>query len=281
MRKLLFLLLLASPLLAQEADPYRPFTKLPLGDMLLSLPSTHIPGQGTWEVKFTHRFNQTLSEGSFADQIHTLFGLDTNADVVFGFSKTLRRDLQVSLARSNINDTIEGAVKYVALSQAEAVPASITLRGGFDWRTERNLGDRTSFFAQAIVSRQFYGKIEVFLLPTVVSNAGRAVSGEESVALFDYAFNVPVAVAVMIRPSTSIVAELIPPNHALDFDTDPGWSLGLKRQIGGHWFEILLSNSQATFADQYVTTTWQGSPLDAGDVRLGFNIERRFGRRRR
>ena len=266
-----------------QDDPYRPLGKLPLGDTLLSLPSPQIPTQGTWEVKFTHRFNQSLTDGSLEDQWHSLFGLDSNADVVFGASWALRRDLQFSLSRSNTNDTVEGALKFVLLQQAAAVPASVTLRGGLDWRTERELQDRTSFFAQAIVSRQFGTKAEVFLMPTFVTKAGRAVTGDTSVALFENAFNVPVAFAYRIKPPLSLILELVPPNSDLPegMEADFGWAVGIKRAIGGHWFEVLVTNNQSTLTDQYVTSTYQGSGLNLEDVKLGFNIERRFGRRRR
>src|SRR5688572_4781549 len=69
---------------AAQTDPYRPLTRLPTGDWFLSLPSPGIPQRGTWEVKFTHRFNQSIDQGGLSDQIHSLFGLDTNADVLFG-----------------------------------------------------------------------------------------------------------------------------------------------------------------------------------------------------
>ncbi|HKR65966.1 MAG TPA: DUF5777 family beta-barrel protein [Thermoanaerobaculia bacterium] len=248
----------------------------------MSLPSPNIQPNGMWEVKFSHRFNQSLSNGSLSDQAHSLFGLDTNADVVFGASWAVRRDLQLSLARSNTNDTIEAAAKYVVLEQAAKMPLSLTLRGGTDWRTERNMGDRSTFFAQAIVAHQFGRKAQVFALPTFATKAGRAVSGTSSGALFDTAFNVPVGFAYMIRPPLAVVAEVIPPNGDLPstMKSDFAWSLGLKRAIGGHWFEILVTNSQSTMVDQYVTTTFQGTPLDAGDVKLGFNIERRFGKKR-
>src|SRR5829696_1506711 len=78
-----------------QQDPYKPISKLPMGDMLLSLPSPNIQPNGMWEVKFSHRFNQSLSHGSFSDQVHALFGLDTNADVVFGASWSVRADLQL------------------------------------------------------------------------------------------------------------------------------------------------------------------------------------------
>jgi hypothetical protein len=272
----------ALPLLAQE-DPYKPLGRLPVGDQLLSLPSSHMASQGTYEVKFTHRFNQSLANGSFSDQLHSLFGLDTNADVTFGLSYALRRDLQLSVARSNTNDTIEAAAKYVVLQQAPAVPLTLALRGGVDWRTEKDLGDRNTLFAQAILSRRIGSKAEIFLLPTFATNAGRAANADESMALFDHAFNVPIGFAYFMKPPLAIVAEIIPPQGDLpdELESDFGWSIGLKRAIGGHWFEILLTNNQSSTADQYITGTYQGTGLDAGDVKLGFNIERRFGGRRR
>jgi hypothetical protein len=267
----------------ENQNQYRPMGKLPVGDQLLTLPSPHMAAVGTWEIRFSHRFNQSLANGSVADQVHSLFGLDTNADVLFGLSYVWRRDLQLSIARSNTNDTLEAAAKYVVLQQAPAVPLTLSVRGGVDWRTERDLEDRSSFFAQAIVSRRIGRKTELFALPTFVTNGGRAVTGNTSGALFESAFNVPVGVTYFMRPPLALVAEIIPPNSDLPDAThgDLGWSIGIKRAIGGHWFELLLTNSQGTTVDQYTTGTFQGAGLDAGEVKLGFNIERRFGGRRR
>lgn len=188
-----------------------------------------------------------------------------------------------SIARSNTNDTFEAAAKYVVLQQAAAVPLTFTLRGGVDWRSERNLEDRSSFFIQTLVSRRIGSKAEVFAMPTFVSDAGRAVTGDTSGALFEHAFNVPVGVTYFVRPPLALVVEIIPPNGDLPDATngDFGWAIGIKRAIGGHWFELLLTNSQGTTVDQYTTGTFQGAGLDSGEVKLGFNIERRFGRRRR
>jgi hypothetical protein len=279
-KRLVVALLLALPLLAQDDAPLRP---LPIGDVWLSLPSNQTVPHGQWDVKFTHRFNQSLTDGSFSDQLHSLFGLDTNADVVFGIAHAPRPNLQLSLARSNVNDTIEAAAKYALWRQTEGAPMSLSLRGGADFRTERDLEDRTSFFAQAIVTRQFGRKAEIFAIPTFATNAGRAVSGDESVALFEHAFNMPVGLAWTIRPGLLAIVEITPPNGDLPDEldgSDIGWALGIKRNLGGHWFEILLTNSQTTMVDQYVTTTFQGAPLDADDMHLGFNIERQFGKRR-
>jgi Membrane bound beta barrel domain (DUF5777) len=275
---LLFAFCFSVSLAAQ--DQYVPIVPLPLGDTLLSLPTSHIPTDGTWELKFTHRFNQSIDQGNFSDRVHSLWGLDSNADVMFGASWTLRPDLQFSLMRSNAMDDVELGAKYVVVQQAPAVPFSAALRVGGDWRTERDLNDRGSAFAQLVLSRQLGKRAELFVIPTFATNAGRAVAGTESQALFRHATNVPVGLAVMVRPALSVVAEFIPKNRDLPDGTkaDPAWALGLKRAIGGHYFEILLTNSNATLVDQYVSSTYQGTALNKGDLHLGFNIERRFGK---
>jgi hypothetical protein len=279
---LLVLVALSLPLSAQEGtDRYTPIRPLPLGDILLNLPTSHIPGEGVWEIKFTHRFNQSLDQGSFSDRVHSLWGLDSNADVGFGVSFAPTRDLQLSLYRSNTLDDIELAGKYVVVQQAEAIPLSAAVRVGGDWRTEAGLKDRTSLFGQVILSHQFGRRLELFAVPTYVTKAGRAVVGADSLALFNHAFNVPVGVAFAVRPGLSLCVEILPKNHDLaqGVKADLGWAIGLKRAIGGHYFEIMVTNSNATHADQYVTSTYQGTPLSRGDLHLGFNIERRFGKR--
>jgi hypothetical protein len=265
---------------ASADDRYTPIRPIPLGDILLSLPTSHIPNEGTWELKFTHRFNQSIDQGSGSSRVHSLFGLDSNADVGIGFSYAPRRDVQFSLYRSNVNDDIELAMKYVVVQQAPAIPFSLALRGGTDWRTEANVKDRTSVFAQAILAHQFGHRAEVFIVPTFATNAGRANSGTDSVALFKRATNVQLGGAVMLTPALSLVGEIIPKNRDLPstIHTSIGWAGGLKRAIGGHYFEILLTNCNATHVDQYVTSTYQGNGLRSSDVHIGFNIERRFGK---
>ena len=266
--------------LLAQTNAYTPTSPIPLGDNLLSLPTSHIPSTGTWEIKFTHRFNQSIDQGNGSDRLHSLFGLDSNADVGIGLSFALRRDLQFSFVRSNALDDIELAAKYVVVQQAPAIPFGAALRIGGDWRTEKGLNDRSSVFGQVVLSHQFGHKAEVFVMPTYVTDAGRSVTGTTSGALFKHAFNVPVGAAIMIKPALSIVGEVIPKNRDLPdtIHADFGWALGLKRAIGGHYFEILVTNNNATHVDQYTTSTYQGTGLNRGDIHLGFNIERRWGK---
>src|SRR5258706_2310163 len=134
-----FCILLALTAAAQDntPSPYTPTNPIPLGDTLLSLPTSHIPSTGTWEIKFTHRFNQAIDEGSGSDRLHSLFGLDSNADVSIGASWAVHRDLQFSLDRSNVLDDIELAAKYIVFQQAAAIPGSLAFRIGGVLRTVR------------------------------------------------------------------------------------------------------------------------------------------------
>jgi len=271
------LLLAALPLSAQ--NQYTPVAPIPLGDVFLSLPTSNMPSKGTWEVRFTHRFNQSMDQGNFSDRIHSLYGLDSSADIGLGLSYVPARDVQLSLYRTNAMDDIELGVKYLIVQQAPAIPISAAIRGGVDWRTELQITDRTSFFAQAMLSRQFGKRFEVTVVPTWVTNAGRAVNGTDSTAMFKSAFNVPVGMAFNIRDGFSVIGEVTPRNRDLPEDLKGGyfaWAAGVKEVVGKHYFELLITNSNATHADQYVTSTYLGSALNKSDLHLGFNIERRF-----
>jgi hypothetical protein len=281
-RFLAALLVVAAFPCAAAENAYAPLPPLPLGATLMTLPSNHVSAARTWELRFAHRFNGSADEGSFGDRVHSLFGMDSGANVTMGLAYTPVRDLEISLMRSNVLDELELAGKYVVMQQAAALPVTLALRGGADWRTERDVHERTSFFAQAIVSRRFGERLEVFALPTFVTNAGRATSDEKSVALFDHAFNLPLAVAFVAIPNTALVVEWTPANRDLPdaVSGDDAWAVGVKRAIGGHHFEVMLTNNRSTMVSQSMSSTFVGAPLRNGDVHIGFNIERQFGKSR-
>jgi len=273
-RRLLWMLVLTAitPCLNAQ-NSYTPNVPLPLGDTLLNLPSPRVLDRGSWEVRFTHRFSQPINDG---DE-NSLWGLDSSADVGFGLSYAPIRDLQLSLFRINVQDNIEAAAKFVLVQQAPAVPITASLRGGVNLRTEENIEERLSGFVQFLLSRQVGRRLELFLVPTYASDVP---VDTPTGARFDQVFNVPVGLAVSVRPYLTLIVELVPPNGDLpdDVKSDIGWTVGLKRAIGGHYFEILLTDTRATNVDQYVSGGFLGG-IDASDVHLGFNIERRFGGR--
>ncbi|HVT02494.1 MAG TPA: DUF5777 family beta-barrel protein [Thermoanaerobaculia bacterium] len=237
---------------------------LRLNDSLLNLPTARVLPAKVWEVRFTHRFSEPINQGDS----HSLWGLDSAADVGIGLAWSPAQNMQVSLFRNNVQDDVEGAFKYAFLRQSTGAAFSLASRGGFDWRTERGLDDRFSLFVQGIVSYQLLRNLELFAVPTYVSNA----------AVFDHAFNIPLGLAFAIKPNVNLIAELIPQNQDLPDNVKAGigWSIGLERAIGGHFFEVVLTDTRATHVDQYTTGAFLGG-IRERDVHLGFNIERQFG----
>lgn len=261
---------LASIVLAQPGtaqSEYTPIHGLRLGDYGLNLPTTRVLPTRTWEVRFTHRFSEPINEGDF----HSFWGLDSSADIGIGLAYSPYPSLQLAIFRSDLLDDYELSAKFAVLQQAAAVPVSVTARGGIDWRTEKDVDDRISPFVQLIVSRQMSPKLELYAAPAYVIDD----------PVYEHAFNVPVGVAWAWTPALSVIAEVIPENSDAPEGSasDIAWAVGLKRAIGGHWFEILLTDSRATHVDQYVGSVPLGG-IDASNVHLGFNIERRFGGRR-
>lgn len=272
---LLALFFFAASSVAQSSG-YQPYEPLPLGSTLLTLPSPHVAATGIWEVRFAHRFAEARGEG-----FHSLWGLDNGANVTMGLGWVALRDLELTILRSSVLETWEAGAKYVVVQEAPSIPFSLTVRAGVAVRGEQGIEDRASPFAQAIVARRFGDRFELFALPTWARHAGRATVGERSYALFDDAFNVPLAAALVVGRGMTIVVEIVPPNGDLPGGGDPGWSAGIKKAVGGHHFELILTNSAATTTDQIVSSTYLGEPLDGGGLRIGFNIERQFGRARR
>lgn len=272
----LVLIAAATPALAQQPNPYTPLRPIPVGDILLTLPSSHMADVHTWEVRFSHRFNGSID----GNGVHSLFGLDSGANVGIGLSYVPVRDLEIALLRQSALETYEAAAKYAVVQQARAIPFSAAIRGGIDYRNARSLQDRSSYFAQAIVSHQFGSRFDVYAVPTYVTKAGRVANGSNSAALFDHAFNVPLGAVVQIMPALSLVGEVIPANRDLpsNLKAGLGWSLGIKRAIGGHLFEVMLTDSNGMTADQYISSSYNGAPLRSRDKRIGFNIERRWGK---
>ena len=265
LRALCTVLLVAalSPAAGAQGQDYRPNASLPLGSYFLNLPTPRTLPARTWEVRFTHRFSQPINEG---DE-NSLWGLDSSADIGIGVAWSPRRDLDLEVFRSDIEDNWELSGKFAVLKQAPSFPVSITARAGADVRTEPGIeDDRVSPFAQVIVSRRMNARFELFAIPTYAANSGP----------FDHAFNVPLGVAWQFRPYLSLIAEVVPENNDVPGgDGGTGWAIGLKRAIGGHFFEIVLTDSRATHVGQYMAGDFLGG-LDTGDVHLGFNIVRRF-----
>ena len=231
-----------------------------LTDRVVNLPTHLTIGASTMQLLFTHRFAVSVQDAGSDD----LLGLDTGADIGIGFDVGLGRAWQASIYRSSFYDEIEGAAKWTWMRQGSASPVGLALRAGVDWRGADGVDERWSGFAQAIVARRFGERLDLFLVPSYAS---------DTPTLTD-AFNLGAAASVHLPKRWDVSVEVMPANQDAE-DGELAWAVGLAKRVRGHEFLIYFGNSRATTTDLLVGTDFPGG-YEASDVRLGFNLARRF-----
>jgi len=231
-----------------------------LTDRVVNLPTHLTIGASTLQLVFTHRFAVSVQDAGSDD----LLGLDTGADIGIGFDVGLGRTWQASIYRSSFYDEIEGSLKWTVLRQGDSSPLGLAFRTGADWRGAEGIDERWSGFAQAIVARRFGDRFDVFLVPSYASDTPTLRN----------AFNVGVAASLHLPRRWNVSLEVMPENR----DAEEGalaWALGVVKRVRGHEFLIYFGNSRATTTDLLVGTDFPGG-YETSDVRLGFNLARRF-----
>lgn len=231
-----------------------------LTDRVVNLPTHLTIGASTLQLVFTHRFAVSVQDAGN----HDLLGIDTGADIGIGFDVGLGRTWQASIYRSSFYDEIEGSLKWSALRQGSSSPLGLAVRAGADWRGAEGIDERWSGFAQAIVARRFGDRFDMFLVPSYASDTPTLRN----------AFNVGIAASLHLPKRWDLSVEVMPENR----DAEEGalaWALGIVKRVRGHEFLIYFGNSRATTTDLLVGTDFPGG-YETSDVRLGFNLARRF-----
>lgn len=250
------LLALASPLamLAQVIPEPE------LGTRLVNLPTHLVLPYGTLQVLFTHRFGETVATGGPGD----LYGLDSAADIGIGLAMGFGHDLDAEVYRSSLFKQIEAAVKWTAARQGASFPLGVALRVGSEYRAVSGVTDRWAGFAQLVLARRIAPWLDLFAIPTYVSDTPTLRNAE----------NVGLGASVHLPHAWDIAAEAIPANREVSGAT-VAWCLGFTKRIPGHSFLIYVGNSRATTTDLIAGSDIPGG-FKPGDVRLGFNLVRRF-----
>lgn len=231
-----------------------------LGTRLINLPTHLGVPPGTLELLFTHRFTQTVNDGGARE----LFGLDSAADIGIGLGLGLSRQLSAEVYRSSFFKQIEAAVKWQVVRQGEAFPLGIAIRTGADYRAATGVVDRWSGFLQLVVARRVGERIDLFVTPMYASDTPTLRN----------AANVGLGGAYHLPHKWDVEAEVVLENR----DARNGqlsWSVAVNKRVAGHAFLIYFGNSRATTTDLLVGSDFPAS-FKRGDVRIGFNLMRRF-----
>ncbi len=231
-----------------------------LGNQLVSLPTHLALDYATMQVLFSHRFTATVDAAGSGN----LYGLDSGADVGIGLAMGLGRGLEVSVYRSSFFKQYEAAFKWTLKRQSVTFPFGVALRVGADYRAASFVTDRWAGFAQLVLARRFGEAVDLFAVPMFVSDTPTLRNAR----------NVGVGASLHLGHAWDLAVEAIPANRDAT-NAALAWGIGFTKRVRGHAFVIYLGNSRATMTDLIAGSDIPGG-FKSGDVRLGFNLIRRF-----
>lgn len=229
---------------------------------IVNLPTTlRVPRHGG-NFTLTHRFNGDLTEGTFLDQLSTLFGMDNGAAMGFEYRYGIARHVEAVAFRTNILQTIQFTGKFDEWRQGEkSMPLSISPFIAVEG--ELNFRENYATSLGASIGRSFNKRAMVYAVPWLVMNSA-AGTGEyrNTVAL-------GIGGRLMIRPRLFVVAEVTPRLGGYT-PGDEEYSFGFETRVGGHVFQLNFSNSQETTLGRLS----HGGSNDK--LYMGFNLSRKF-----
>ena len=267
-------------------QPQKPKVYEPGDDVLVSLPTGRPTDRHGVYVNFTHRFAYDPAfTGTGRGEI--LFGLDGFAIPSFGFRYGVTDRLSVSIYRSPsvVGRPIQLMAGYSILDEHKGNPLNMTVRVSIEGQNtfRKNYTENI----EGILSRSITSRAQFYLIPTASFNDRPLVQdGFRSAQVLDFpgvnAFSLGVGLAIDIRPSVTLLAEVIPtvvngPELGIH---RPAFSFGIQKKIYRHAFTLALTNSPGTTVSQRAATRasflGDSSADTFGGLVLGFNITRQI-----
>ena len=254
---------------------------LNFSNRLVNLPTTRPVHRGLFEYVIAHRFTYPIFQEGSPSQA---FGLDSAANVTFGFHYGLGKDIAVSVYREKFNKTIDLGAEYTPVQQGDGIPVSLLARVGLAGRDNFGMSPadfrppdnqyQFSPYIQLSTSRSFHERFSLYAVPTMIFN-----SRDEAYFLFDpgfeaqhnHTFSLGLGGSLRLTSSSFLLGEYIPRIWGFrGFFTDrPSVSVGVQKNTFGHTFALILSTSPGLIASDY-------SVEGKDTFRIAFNIYRRM-----
>ncbi len=264
----------------------------PGDDSLFSLPTGRPVDARSFTVNFTHRFPYgpafTSAPGSgVSPQISQAFGLDNFAIASLGVRYGVTDKLSVDIYRSSsfIGRPIQLMVAYNLLDEHHGQPFNLALR--FSVEGQNNFSKSFTENLEAVFSRSMTSHAQFYFVPTVSFNDRRLVQGAlVSDDIPDEpginAISLGVGVAVDIRPTVALIAEVIPTVlNATELGIHrPPFALAIQKKLFRHAFTFGVTTSPGTTVSQRAGTnaTFLNNPSadTPSGLFLGFDLTRQI-----
>ena len=261
-------------------------TYQPGDDELFTLPTGRPLDEHALILNFTHRFAFDSAVSGQARGAE-LFGLDNFSLSSFGLRYGVTDKLSVDVWRSPsfIGRPIQLMAAYNIFEERHEAPFNLTFRVSLEGQD--NFRKNYTENLEAIVSRSLTSRAQIYFVPTASFNDRRLVQGG---LLSDQipdqrginAFSLGFGVAVDIRPTVALIAEIIP---TVENGTElgihrPPFSLAIQKKLYRHAFTFGFTTSPGTTVSQRAGTnaTFLNQPgADTpGGLFLGFDLTRQI-----
>ena len=236
---------------------------------VITLPTTLRLPRNTFAFRLTHRFSRPLDGGpGFGNLLEDFFGFDSPAFIGLELRYGITPGAQVGVYRNN-NKNIQIFGKYNLLWQGDdsytGLDAFLSVEGFDNFR-----GDYSPAVG-AVLSQRFQDRASVYVEPIWVGNTNKLVLHPEVGFTSDNEDTLIVGLGVRIQvlDTVYVAAEYVPRVSGFD-NGDNHSSVGLEKRVGGHLFQLNLSNGLGATPAQVA----QGG--DNGNWFIGFNIARKF-----
>ncbi|MDZ7313953.1 MAG: DUF5777 family beta-barrel protein [candidate division KSB1 bacterium] len=255
------------------------------GWTLANLPTTEMIEKGTLLFRISHRFNALLSDGYDGG-----YGLDNGAVMMLHLGFPITENMSVILSRSNFNKDVELAWRGRLLREKtdRAMPISLAVQLGVNWESRKNPefnykrtnSEAFHYYGQLVLAKQLAERFSVAAVPGILLNGNSEVTDEEALIAIGVGARVRFYndlalfgewVPIVSGYSGPSYAALVSGNKKEGYDS---FSVGLEKKIGGHVFQIFLTNTNLIATDQYMNGTATDTFKEFGDFRIGFNIYR-------
>jgi uncharacterized beta barrel domain-containing protein DUF5777 len=250
---------------ARERDPDQNLDALQPDFTISTLPTTLRLPRYKFDFRVTHRFGRPLGQGDFGDLLSDFFGLDNSAQIGLELRFGFMRGTQGGIYRTN-DRTIEFFVEHSLMQQSDSHPIGLSALAAIDGTN--NFKDSYSPVLGAIVSRKVARLGALYVEPIWVNNSNQLPS---EVVDNNDSFLLGVGGRFRVSRTVYVVVEAAPRVAGYDPDTTH-WTVGVEKLVGGHLFQINVSNGVGTTISQLA----RGGLSD--DTFLGFNITRKFWR---
>ncbi|MCW5906575.1 MAG: hypothetical protein KIS94_01865 [Chitinophagales bacterium] len=256
------------------------------------------------DFRISHRFGDMAASNN--DHVHSMFGFDQAADILFAFEYGATDDLTIGIGRAKgagpLRELWNGNIKYRVLKQTKdfKIPVTITLFANASISSMKNsnnpaslnyfpknsyngFADRMSYTMQALVACKATKWLSLQLSPTFVWRnrvphndkngmfflgfSGRAKFTQRAGFIFEYFLPI-------IKPGVG-GREYFPMVRGLkNAPYYPAVNLGFEFETGGHVFHINLTNTRGMLEQDFLP--YNNANWLQGAFRLGFTISRTF-----